>query len=106
MDQGYEIQIDDTGKNPDTNPPTFGDPLHQTGAVYKLAPATKLASLPVGQWNTYEIEVKGKDLKVTLNGQPVSSLKNGNRPLRGHVGLQNHHSGSRVQFRNLRIKPT
>ncbi len=25
VDQGYEIQIDDTGKNPDTNPVTFGD---------------------------------------------------------------------------------
>lgn len=104
VDQGYEIQIDDTGKNPDVTPNTFGDPLHETGAVYKLAPATKLASLPVGQWNTYEIEAKGKDITVKLNGEIVSSLKNGNRPLKGHIGLQNHHFGSRVQFRNIRIK--
>ncbi|NOU20288.1 MAG: DUF1080 domain-containing protein [Methyloglobulus sp.] len=104
VDLGYEIQIDDTGKNPDVTPNTFGDPLHQTGAVYKLAPATKLASLPVGQWNTYEIEVKGKDITVKLNGELVSNLKNGNRPLKGHIGLQNHHFGSRVQFRNIRIK--
>jgi hypothetical protein len=103
--QGYEVQIDDTGKNPDTNPPTFGDALHQTGAIYKLAAATKLASLPVGLWNSFEIEAKGNDLKVTLNGQLVSSLKNGSRPLKGHIGLQNHHAGSRVQFRNLRIRP-
>jgi hypothetical protein len=99
------VQIDDTGKNPDTNPPTFGDALHQTGAIYKLAAATKLASLPVGLWNSFEIEAKGNDLKVTLNGQLVSSLKNGSRPLKGHIGLQNHHAGSRVQFRNLRIRP-
>ena len=78
VDQGYEIQIDDTGKNPDITPSTFGDPLHQTGVVYKLAPATKLAFLPVGQWNTYEIEAKGKDITVKLNGEFVSSLKNGN----------------------------
>jgi len=104
VEQGYEIQIDDTGKNPDVNPNTFGDPLHQTGAVYKLAPATKLASLPVGQWNAFEIEAKGKDITVKLNGELVSSLKNGNRPLKGHIGLQNHHFGSRVQFRNIRIK--
>lgn len=103
--QGYEVQLDDTGKNPDTSPPTFGDRLHQTGAVYKLAPATTLASSPLGQWNTFEIEAKGRDLKVTLNGQLVSSLTNGNRPLKGHIGLQNHHPGSRVQFRSLRIKP-
>jgi hypothetical protein len=24
--------------------------------------------------------------------------------LRGHIGLQAHHSGSRVQFRNIRIR--
>lgn len=35
--QDYVIQIDNTGKNPDTNPPTFGDALHNTGALYKLA---------------------------------------------------------------------
>ena len=104
VNQGYEIQIDDTGKNPDANPVTFGDPLHITGAVYKLAPATKLASLPVGQWNSYDIQAKGRDLTVTLNGRLVSTLKNGDRPLKGHIGLQNHHFGSRVQFRNLRIK--
>jgi hypothetical protein len=104
VDQGYEIQIDDTGKNPDVTPNTFGDSLYETGAVYKLAPATKLASLQVGRWNTYEIEVKGKDIAVKLNGELVSSLKNGNRSLKGYIGLQNHHSGSRVQFRNIRIK--
>jgi Domain of Unknown Function (DUF1080) len=104
VNQGYEIQIDDTGKNPDTNPVTFGDPLHITGAVYKLSPATKLASLPVGQWNSYDIQAKGRDVTVTLNGQLVCMLKNGDRPLKGHIGLQNHHFGSRVQFRNLRIR--
>jgi hypothetical protein len=101
---GYEIQIDDTGKNPDVNPPVFNDPLHTTGAVYKLANATSLASRPVGQWNTYEIEARGNNIKVTLNGTPVSELKKGDRPMKGHIGLQNHHSGSRVQFRHLRIK--
>jgi hypothetical protein len=102
--QGYEIQIDDTGKNPDTNPVTFGDPLHMTGSVYTLAPATKLASKPVGQWNAYEIQAIGKQITVKLNGQLVSTLPNGNRPLKGHIGLQNHHPGSRVQFRHIRIK--
>ena len=104
VDNGYEIQIDDTGKNPDANPVTFGDPLHRTGAVYKLAPSTKIASRPLGQWNSYEIEARGNDIKVTLNGQSVCELPNGNRPLTGHIGLQNHHPGSRVQFRGLRIK--
>ena len=104
VDQGNEIQIDDTGKNPDVNPNVFNDPLHQTGAVYKLAAANVLASLPIGQWNAYEIEANGNDIKVTLNGQLVSHLQNGNRLLKGFIGLQNHHFGSKVQFKNVRIK--
>ena len=35
---GYEIHIDNTGFNPDTN--TFDNPLHKTGAIYTLAPST------------------------------------------------------------------
>jgi hypothetical protein len=105
VNQGYEIQIDDTGHNPDVNPPTFHDPLHITGSVYTLAPATMVASRPLGQWNTYEIQAKGNDITVTLNGQQVSNLKNGTRPKQGYIGLQNHHGGSKVQFRNIRIKP-
>lgn len=101
-EQGYEVQIDDRGFNPDTN--TRDDPLHQTGAVYKLAPASKVASRPLGQWNEFEIIASKGDIAVTLNGELVAELKNGTRLLTGHIGLQNHHPGSRVQFRNLRIK--
>jgi adenylate cyclase len=51
-DRGYEIQIDDMGFNVDTGQ-NFS-PLHQTGAVYALAPSSTLASKPAGQWNTFE----------------------------------------------------
>jgi 3-keto-disaccharide hydrolase/GMC oxidoreductase len=103
VDQGYEIQIDDTGYDPATN--TTGSPLHMTGSVYGLAPAMKLASKPLGEWNTFGIEVIGRDIKVTLNGELVSHLAGDQtRPLKGHIGLQNHHPGSRVQFRNLFVK--
>jgi hypothetical protein len=64
-------------------------------AIYKMAPASRLASKLLGQWNTYEIRAIGDSISVTLNGTPVSQLKNGNRPERGFVGLQNHHPGSR-----------
>lgn len=86
------------------NPPTFNDPLHTTSSVYTLAPATSIASRPLGQWNTYEIQAKGNDITVTLNGQQVSRLKNGTRRKQGFIGLQNHHGGSKVQFRNIRIQ--
>lgn len=100
--QGYEIQIDNTGKNPDTNPPSFGDPLYNTGAIYKLAGSTAAPS--VGQWHTYEIEADGATITVRLNGQQVSQLNNANRFPKGFIGLQTHHDGSRVQFARLRIK--
>ena len=103
VDQGYEIQIDDRGYDPNTN--TTGSPLHMTGAVYQLAAASMLASNPLGQWNTFEIEAIGPEIKVKLNGQSVSHLTNPHgRPLKGHIGLQNHHPGSQVQFRNLFVK--
>lgn len=100
--QGYEIQIDNTGKNSDTNPPIYGDPLHNTGALYKLAGSTSAPT--VGQWHTFEIEANGSTITVRLDGQQVSQLQNANRTPKGFIGLQNHHSGSRVQFTKLRIK--
>ena len=75
-----------------------------TGAVYKLAPASALASKPPGQWNSYEITAQGNTITVVLNGQQVSHLVNANRSPTGYIGLQNHHAGSRVQFRNIRIR--
>ncbi len=99
--EGYEIQIDNTGFNPGTK--TFDDPLHKTGAIYTLAPSN--AVMPaIGLWNTYEIEAIGQKITVRLNGQQVSRLKNANRSAKGYVGLQNHHVGSKVQFKRLRIK--
>jgi 3-keto-disaccharide hydrolase/GMC oxidoreductase len=104
VDQGYEIQIDERGINPDTG--QGGDPLRQTGAIYGLAPANQHASKAVGEWNTFEIEARGVDIRVSLNGTLVSQLTtDGSRPPAGHIGLQNHHAGSRVQFRNLQIEP-
>jgi hypothetical protein len=101
--QGYEVQIDDRGYDPDTK--AFNSPLHLTGAIYKLAPALKRASRPVGDWNTFVIEARGHRLSVTLNGELVSGLmEDHGRPLRGHIGLQTHHPGARVQFRNIYIR--
>ena len=104
VDEGYEIQIDDRGINPDAG--TSNDPLHQTGAIYGIAATSHLASKPVGQWNAFDIEARGPEIRVRLNGDLVSQLTgDASRPTKGHIGLQNHHPGSRVQFRNLQIEP-
>jgi hypothetical protein len=99
--EGYEIQIDNTGFNPDTN--TFDDPLHKTGAIYTLAPSSAIMPA-VGQWHNYEIEAAGSTITVRLDGQQVSQLRNANRSTGGYVGLQNHHPGSAVQFAHIRVK--
>lgn len=105
VDQGFEIQIDDRGYNPNDN--STGSPLHMTGAVYQLAPTIQLASRPLGEWNTFEIEVSRGDITVKLNGELVSQLLGDkSRAIKGHIGLQNHHPGSRVQFRNLFVRRT
>lgn len=98
---GYEIQIDNTGYNPDTN--MSDDPLHKTGAIYTFAPST--AVMPtVGQWHSYEIEAIGQTITVRLDGTQVSQLTTATRGPKGYIGLQNHHAGSAVQFAHVRIK--
>jgi choline dehydrogenase-like flavoprotein len=100
---GYEIQIDDMGFNVDTG--MNFSPLHQTGAVYALAPSSTIASKPAGQWNTFEIEATGTLIKVTLNGQLVTNYAipaNTARRREGHIGLQCH-TGN-VQFQNVMIR--
>jgi hypothetical protein len=99
--QGYEVQIDERGLDENGNP---GSALHRTGAVYKLAPSTAVVSNPAGAWNHYEIKVNGGNINVKLNGMPVAELQNGTRRTKGFIALQNHHPGSKVQFRSIRIK--
>ncbi|PJG57128.1 hypothetical protein CVM73_01590 [Bradyrhizobium forestalis] len=57
------------------------------------------------QWNTFMIEAVGNRIRVTLNDVLVNDFMDPKpRSLRGHIALQNHHDGSKVQFRNIRIK--
>jgi choline dehydrogenase-like flavoprotein len=103
--KGYEIQIDDMGYNPISVPPHLFDPLHQTGAIYALAPASTVASKPAAQWNTFEIEATATSINVTLNGILVTNYAipaTDPRGREGHIGLQCH-TGN-VQFRNVQIQ--
>jgi hypothetical protein len=101
IERGYEVQIDDRGFDPAAN--VVGSALHLTRAIYQLAPAVRRPSLAVGEWNHFEITARGPTLAVSLNGEEVSCLDNASREQRGHIGLQNHHEGSAVRFRDLCI---
>lgn len=92
VNHSYEIQIQDDRA-----------PEHRTGANYGFNPSTKLASKPVGQWNTFEITVVGQKYTVKLNGETVCEWT-GARALEGYIGLQNHDVNSRASFKNIRVK--
>lgn len=104
IEEGYEVQIDDRGIDPQCG--LAGSERHRTGAIYARAPALVHASRPVGEWNTFEIETRGPAIRVRLNGAAVSALDDGEAwRSRGYIGLQAHHPGSRVRFRNLQVRP-
>ncbi len=108
--EGIEIQILDN--------PRFAEKLRPTqyhGSVYDVVPAKLGALKPIGQWNEQEILCQGRRIAITVNGKslvdvdldsiedPVVLKKHpGLQRNSGHIGLLGH--GSRVEFRNLRIK--
>jgi hypothetical protein len=73
------------------------------------------ADRPVGEWNHFEITVRGKTVAVVLNGTTViPGATIPDLPARGRIALQHHGSKnaqgewagppSLVQFRNIAIK--
>ncbi len=79
------------------------------------ATPTTQADNPVGQWNHFEITVKGKTVRVALNGKIVITGANiPDLPDSGRIALQHHGSKNKdgawtgppslVQFKNIYIK--
>lgn len=110
--QGIEIQIlDDSGSQYQTL-----KPFQYHGSVYGCVPAKRGSLKPVGEWNSQEIAVDGRKIKVTLNGNvivdtdldrdvtdpEVIKAHPGLARKTGHIGLLGH--GTRVEFKNIRVK--
>ncbi|RZQ64444.1 DUF1080 domain-containing protein [Amycolatopsis suaedae] len=100
VNSGYEIQIDATDA-----------PERTTGSVYNFQSADiakrDAALKPPGQWNSYELLIRGQRITVVLNGTVINEFTSTdpNRDLtQGFVGLQNHGNGDDVSFRNVQIK--
>ncbi len=83
-------------------------------AVRAAVTPKKLADHDIGQWNTFEITMKGNRLSVVLNGERViENAELPGVPARGPIALQ-HHGGKKdgkwvsppalVQFRNISIR--
>jgi hypothetical protein len=110
--QGMEIQILD-----DQHEKYKGwlKPEQHHGSIYDVIPARTGYLKPAGEWNEEEILADGRRIRVTLNGVIIVDadldmvkepqvLKRHPGLLRssGHIGFLGH--GTRVEFRNIRIK--
>jgi hypothetical protein len=111
--EGIELQIlDDTAEK-------YKElkPYQYHGSVYGIQPAQRGFLKPVGEWNSQEVTVRGRRVKVVLNGEAIvdvdldEATKNGAQDGQphpgldrksGHLGFLGH--GDRVEFRNVRIK--
>jgi hypothetical protein len=80
------------------------------GSIYCKVPAKRGHTKPAGEWNTEEVMCKGSQWKVTVNGvvvvdediAKVPGLEAVAKRGKGPLGFLGH--GTRVEFRNLRIK--
>lgn len=93
--RAYEIQISLQDRN---NP---------TGSIYNRVP-TNLEQMqriaPEKHWNKVEIRACGSRIQVWINGIQVQDADLHLRE-RGVIGLQQHHPGVTIKYRNIRIKP-
>lgn len=76
-----------------------------TGGTTKTADqaAVSAALKPVGQWNTYRLELTSSRLRVFLNDTLVNTLTGSGLATTGFVGLEN--SNSPVDFRQVQVRP-
>src|SRR5262249_35933962 len=109
---GMEIQILDNAWHKE-NLKGLRD-VQLTGAIYDVVAPAKDVTKPIGEWNSYRILAKGRQVTVILNGVEIVNANldahkdkfakhPGLQRAKGHLGLQSH--GSRVEFRNLFVKP-
>ena len=87
----YEVNIFD--QRPD---PTYG-----TGGIVHYVEVDPMPKAG-GQWNTYEITARGRQVDVVLNGEKTAELHNG-LFTEGPFALQ--HGAGVIKFRKVALKP-
>ncbi len=104
--RGHEIQI------LDDDAPQYKNikPCQYHGSIYCTVPAKRGHTKPAGQWNAEEIRCQGSHWTVSVNGTVIVDVDLATVPgqealakrTTGPLGFLGH--GSRVEFRNLRVK--
>lgn len=88
-----------TGQSATINDTVYRSTAEDRPLLPKLNPSNEK---PAGEWNSYDIICKGSSIELRVNGLLQNTALNCNLT-RGAIGLQAE--GSRIQFRNLWIKP-
>lgn len=73
-----------------------------TGGIVHIAPASEPYPKAGGQWNTYEITLRGSQLTVVLNGETTAEAED-SQLTSGPIALQ--WGAGTVRFRSVRIRP-
>lgn len=110
--QGNELQIIDN------NSERYKaiEPWQKHGSLYNVFPAKADAPLkPAGEWNTEEVTVQGRTVKVVVNGETILDVNMddvtdpetiekhpGLKRETGYIGFLGHNEP--IQFRNLELK--
>lgn len=112
-----EVQIDDS----------FGKTVsrHIGGAIFDIQAPRVNAMRPAGQWNRMTIRANGPAVEIVLNNEPIVAIilddwteagrnpdGSGNKfavaykelPRTGFIGFQDHRDGTKVWYRNIRVK--
>jgi hypothetical protein len=86
-------------------PPIVGDIIAQVPGqaarvdVFQTQPS---AAAPIGEWNTYDVSLRGSAIDLGVNGKPAASWAA--CPIAsGHLGLQAE--GSPIEVRAFRYRP-
>lgn len=106
--RGFEVQVLDD----------FGNPPHKngSGAIYDVVTPMFNLARPAGEWNSYDILVRGGEVVVVVNGwkvihtdlaqmtEPLGkfSIPYAELPREGLLMLQDH--GGEVWYRNILLK--
>lgn len=94
---GYEVQVNNT----------FAQDWRRTGSLYEVRNLRE--SLPDDKWFTIHTIVRGRRVRIMLDGKQVVDYTepdtSATRLTGNTIALQGHDPGSEVHYRNIRIRP-
>jgi hypothetical protein len=92
--KGYEAQVNNSHRDP-----------KRTGSLYNFVDVTEQL-IPDDTWWTQEVIAKGNHIVIKVNGKTVVDFTDEkNTYTKGHFAFQQHDPGSKVEIKNVMVKP-